>query len=232
MKVEFFTDFKLDEIILISSLPDMGRVGGLVTDHIARKVAAVDAAKIVFADKPWVNHKDGIIELPSDEYKLLVDEKNSLVIFTGENQPQEPNAVSELVDFVVNTVQKWGRIKMIISTGGYMPFQKTSGEEVYGVATSPALLEMLKSHGVSHLPNDVKSITWFNGLVLGAAKNRNIDGIGLFGEIYDPENPQPNAAKNIINKLEKILKLKIDTNELEQKIVKPVEMKKEGPGIG
>ncbi|MEM2786451.1 MAG: PAC2 family protein, partial [Candidatus Nitrosotenuis sp.] len=72
----------------------------------------------------------------------------------------------------------------------------------------------------------------FNGLVLGAAKSKNIDGIGLFGEIYDPENPQPNAAKNIIHKLEKILKLKIDTDELQQKIVKPVEMKKDGPGIG
>ncbi|MEW6042697.1 MAG: PAC2 family protein [Thermoproteota archaeon] len=232
MEVQFFADFKLNEIILISSLPDMGRVGGLVTGHIAKKVAAVNAAKIVLTDKPWINHKDGIIELPADEYNLLVDEKNSLVIFTGENQPQEPSTVSELVDFVVNTVQKWGKIKMIISTGGYMPFQKSSGEEVYGVATSSALLEMLKSHGISHLPNDVKSITWFNGLVLGAAKSKNIDGIGLFGEIYDPENPQPNAAKNIISKLEKILRLKIDTDELQQKIVKPVEMKKDGPGIG
>lgn len=232
MEAKFFGNFKMNEIILISSLPDMGRVGGLVTDHIAKKVAVVDAAKIVLTDKPWVNHKDGIIELPTDEYRLLVDEKNSLVIFTGTNQPQEPNTVSELVNFVVETVRRWGKIKMIISTGGYMPFQKTSGDEVYGVATNSKLLEMLKSHGIKPLSNDVKSITWFNGLVLGAAKSNDIDGIGLFGEIYDPENPQPNAAKNIIHKLEEILKLKIDTDELQQKIVKPVEMKKDGPGIG
>jgi hypothetical protein len=56
---------------------------------------------------------------------------------------------------------------------------------------------------VRHLPNDAKSITWFNGLVLGAAKNRDADGAGLFGEIYDSESPQHNAAKNIINKIEK-----------------------------
>ncbi|MEM3065525.1 MAG: hypothetical protein QW177_09190 [Candidatus Nitrosotenuis sp.] len=56
MKVEFFADFKLNEVILISSLPDMGRVGGLVSDHIAKKVTAIDAARIVLADKPWLTY--------------------------------------------------------------------------------------------------------------------------------------------------------------------------------
>lgn len=231
MKIEFFGDFKLKDIVLISSLPDMGRVGGLVTQHIAKKIAVKEAAKVVLSDKPWVNLKDGLVELPFDEYKFLVDEKNSLVIFTGENQPQESNAVFDLVNFVVDTAQRWGKIKLIISTGGYLPLQKSDGSEVYGVATSSKLLEMLKSHGVRLLSNDVKSITWFNGLVLGVAKNKNIDGIGLFGEIYDPESPQHKAAKNIINKIEKILKIQINTDEL-QVAEKPLELKKEGPGIG
>jgi predicted ATP-grasp superfamily ATP-dependent carboligase len=109
--------------------------------------------------------------------------------------------------------------------------QKTDGDQVYGVATDQKLLESLKPHGVKTLSNDVKSITWFNGLVLGAAKNKNIDGIGLFGEIFDPEAPQHRAAKNIINKIEKILKIQIDTDEL-QIAEKPSEPKKDGPGIG
>lgn len=233
MKVEFFGDFKLKDIVLISSLPDMGRVGGIVTEHIAKKTNAKDAAKVILMDKPWVNHEDGLIEIPTDEYKLLVDEKNSLVIFTGENQPQEPNAVFDLVNFVVDTVQRWGKIRMIVSTGGYLPMQKSDGDGVHGVATDAKLLEMLKSHDIKTLSNDVKSITWFNGLVLGAAKNKNIDGIGLFGEIQDAEAPQHKAAKNIITKLEKILKLQIDTDELQQKIVqRPADSKKDSPGIG
>jgi proteasome assembly chaperone (PAC2) family protein len=233
MKVEFFGDFKLKDIILVSSLPDMGRVGGLVTEHIAKMTSSKDAAKVTLMDKPWVNHKDGLVELPTDEYKLLVDEKNSLVIFTGENQPQEPNAVFELVNFVVDTVQRWGKIKMIVSTGGYLPMQKSDGVDVHGVATSAKLLEMLKSHGVKTLSNEVKSITWFNGLVLGAAKNKSIDGIGLFVEIQDADAPQHKAAKNIINKIEKILNLQINTDELQQKIVqKPSDLKKDSPGIG
>ncbi|HXW02362.1 MAG TPA: PAC2 family protein [Candidatus Nitrosotenuis sp.] len=231
MKIDLFGDFKLKDIVLIASLPDMGRVGGLVSAHIAKKTLAKDAARVILSDKPWVNQVDGLVEVPSDEYKILVDEKNSLVIFTGENQPQEPNAVFELVDFVIDTVQKFGNIRLIISSGGYLPMQKTDGDQVYGVATDQKLLESLKPHGVKTLSNDVKSITWFNGLVLGAAKNKNIDGIGLFGEIFDPEAPQHRTAKNIINKIEKILKIQIDTDEL-QIAEKPSEPKKDGPGIG
>ncbi len=231
MKVEFFGDFKLKDIILIASLPDMGRVGGLVSTHIAKKTMAKAAAKVVLSDKPWVNQVDGLVEVPFDDYTILVDEKNSLVIFTGETQPQEPNAVFELVDFVIDTVQKFGNVRLIISAGGYLPIQKTDGDQVYGVATDQKLLESLKPHGVKTLSNDVKSITWFNGLVLGAAKNKNIHGIGLFGEIFDPEAPQHRAAKNIINKIEKILKIQINTDEL-QIAEKPHEPKKDGPGIG
>ncbi|TBR25448.1 MAG: PAC2 family protein, partial [Candidatus Nitrosotenuis sp.] len=94
-------------------------------------------------------------------------------------------------------------------------------------------LGLLKAHNVKLLGEDVKSITWFNGLVLGVAKNKNISGVGLFGEIYDAELPQHKAAKNIINTIEKLLKLQINTDELEQKIIEqPIEVKKENPGIG
>ena len=57
--------------------------------------------------------------------------------------------------------------------------------------------------------------------------------MGLFGEIFDTESPQYGTASNIIGVIEKILQIKIDTSELDQKIVpKQTETKKEGPGIG
>src|SRR3990167_7680490 len=85
MKVNKIQDFKLKDIILISSLPDMGKVGGLVTQHLTKKLETKKSAQIILADKPWVNLKDGLVELPHDEYTLTVDEKNCIVIFTGEN---------------------------------------------------------------------------------------------------------------------------------------------------
>lgn len=233
MKIKKIHEYKLKDIILISSLPDMGKVGGLVTQHISKKLQTKKAAQMFLSDKPWVNIKDGLVNLPTDEYFLAVDEKNSIVIFTGENQPQEPRTVFEIANKVLDNVSKMGNIKMVISAGGYMPSEIGKGDTVYGVATNSASMNLLKSNNVKPLSSEVKSITWFNGIILGNSKSRNIDGIGLFGEIVDTETPQYKAASNILKVIGNMLKIKIDTKELDDKVIKqPIEINKEGPGIG
>lgn len=233
MNVEKIEDFKLKDIILISSLPDMGKVGGLVTQHLTKKLETKKAIKIILTDKPWVNLKDALIELPHDTYTISVNEKNSIVIFSGENQPQEPGTVFEIANTVLDTVGKMGNIKMVISAGGYLPSDNGKGNRVFGVGTDKKAIDALKEYELKPLSSEVKSITWFNGVILGITKNRNIQGIGLFGEIQNAESPQYKAASNIIKVLEKILKTKIDTKELDDKVVEePTETIKDGPGIG
>ncbi len=233
MNIKKIQDFKLKDIILISSLPDMGKVGGLVTQHIIKKLDAKKAAQIFLADKPWVNLKEGLVNLPTDEYFLAVDEKNSIVIFTGENQPQEPGTVFKIANKVLDTVTQMGNIKMVISAGGYLPSDSGKGDAVFGVATNSSSMDLLKSNNVKPLASEVKSITWFNGVILGISKSKNIDGIGLFGEIVDAESPQYKAASNILKVIGKILKIEIGTKEIDDKVVeRPAEINKDGPGIG
>jgi len=233
MEIKNIHDYKLKDIILISSLPDMGKVGGIVTQHIIKKLGAKKAAQIFLADKPWVNLKEGLVSLPTDEYFLAVDEKNSIVIFTGENQPQEPETVFKIANKVLDTVTQMGNIKMVISAGGYLPSEVGKGDAVFGVATNSSSMDLLKSNNVKPLASEVKSITWFNGVILGISKNKNIDGVGLFGEIVDAESPQYKAASNILKVIGKILKIEIETKELDDKVVEqPVEINKDSPGIG
>jgi len=126
-----------------------------------------------------------------------------------------------------------GNIKLVISTGGYLPMDSKEGTGVFGVATNSKLLDMLKKYDVKPLGSEVHSITWFNGLILGEAQNQNISGIGLFGEITDAEKPQYKTASNIIKVISQILEMKIGTEELEEKVIDiPTKKKKEGPGIG
>jgi len=232
MEIKNIRDYKLKDIILISSLPDMGKVGGLVTQQIIKKLDAKKATQIFLADKPWVNLKEGLVNLPTDEYILAVDEKNSIVIFTGENQPQEPRTVFKIANKVLDTVTQMGNIKMIISAGGYLPSESDKGNAVFGVATNSSSMDLLKSNNVKPLASEVKSITWFNGVILGISKSKNIDGIGLFGEIVDAESPQYKAASNILKVIEKILKIGIGTKELDDKVVENLtEINKDGPGI-
>jgi len=233
VEIKNIHNYKLKDIILISSLPDMGKVGGLVTQHISKKLSAKKAAQLFLADKPWVNIKEGLVNLPTDEYFLSVDEKNSIVIFTGENQPQEPGTVFKIANKVLETVSQMGNIKMIISAGGYLPSEIGKGDTVYGVSTNSKSMDLLKENNVKPLSSEVKSITWFNGVILGISKDKKIDGVGLFGEIVDAESPQYKAASNILKVIGKILKIEIDTKELDDKVIEqPVEIKKDGPGIG
>ena len=109
MYVDHVKNFKIDGITLISSLPDMGKVGGLVSQHITKKLDAVVAIKITISDKPWINQKNGLVTVPHDEYTIAVDEKNKIVIFTGESQPQEPDTVIRLTELVFSEVKKIGR---------------------------------------------------------------------------------------------------------------------------
>lgn len=232
MKIEKLQDFSLKDIMLVSSLPDMGKVGGLVTEHLAKKLDTKVSSKITLSDKPWVEHKAGLIDLPKDEYTLSADEKSSVVIFTGKNQPQDPKNVFDMVDYVLTEASKMGNIKMVISCGGYFPREKKD-DQVFGVATNQKVLSLLKLYNISTLDSDVNSITWFNGLILGHAKARNIDGIGIFGRIEDVDTPQYKAASNIVKIISRILGVEIDTKELDENIAeKPKESKKSSPGVG
>jgi len=59
-------------------------------------------------------------------------------------------------------------------------------------------------------------ITGFNGLILGFAKINGIQGIGMYGELNEPEIPQFRAAISIIKTLEKLTYMKFgDTSQLE-----------------
>ena len=59
-------------------------------------------------------------------------------------------------------------------------------------------------------------ITGFNGLILGFAKKNQIHGIGMYGEINNPDIPQYRAAISIIKTIEKLTYRKLgDTSQLE-----------------
>ena len=59
-------------------------------------------------------------------------------------------------------------------------------------------------------------ITGFYGLILGFAKKYGIQGIGMYGELNQPDIPQYRAAISIIKTIEKLTYRKLgNTEELE-----------------
>jgi uncharacterized protein len=211
LKVEILTKKKVDNFRIFASLPDMGRVGGLVSSFLASNLETEHIANIISNPKPWVNVKDGVIESTRDIYKIYFSDREKLLILTGEMQPEDHRELLELCNTFLDFCSSIGDVKRLYTAGGSLNEMLTGEPRVVGVATKPQLKEILVNSDVDTLGSEFTTITWFNGLILGMASDRNIEAIGFYGEISDKSLPQPLAAKSIVKAFAKIEHLSIST---------------------
>jgi hypothetical protein len=120
----------------------------------------------------------------------------------------------EVAEQVLDTCEKHG-VKRLFVLAGY-----GVGEgEVCCAATEIELVEALKARGIG--TGYEGPFMGFSGLVLGLAKLRGIKGVCLFGRsqpsVEDPEYPDPQAAKKLLESLSKVLDLSLDLSEFDEK---------------
>jgi proteasome assembly chaperone (PAC2) family protein len=239
MKIEIKKEIKVDGFKVFASLPDMGRVGGLVSEYLAKNLENELVAEIISSDKPWVLYSDGVVRSSADVYSIYYCESNKLLIFTGESQPQDAGELYRLSNIFLDYVQAIGKINLLYGAGGYLREQLAGAPKVCGVVNNPKLKKMLEKSEIEPIGTDVNSITWFNGLILGLAAERDIDAIGLFGEISETTVPQPLAAKSIVKAFAKMENITLDTKLLDEqyeevldRTQKDKEPSRFRPGIG
>lgn len=238
MKLNAIKQVKSDGFALFASLPDMGRVGGLVSSFLAQNLKCEQVAEVVSSDKPWVSYADGIVKSASDTYKVHYSDEHKLMIFTGESQPQDPGELYALCSTLLDFAQGAGKVTRLYGAGGYLRDQLTGAPRVCGVVNRPELKNVLSKAGIDPVGPEISSITWFNGVILGMAAERGIDAVGLFGEISETTAPQPLAAKSILAAFSRLEDIPLDTKLLDRQyesILEEAQKKKEpkyGPGIG
>jgi proteasome assembly chaperone (PAC2) family protein len=239
MKLEIIKEFKEGEFTVFASLPDMGRVGGLVSSFLAQNLKCEQVAEISASDKPWVAHADGVVKSAGDTYRIFYDKEHKLLIFTGESQPQDPGQLYTLCNTFLDYAASAGTIRRLYGAGGYLREQLAGAPRVCGVVNRPELKKVLAREGVELVGNEITSITWFNGVILGLAADRGVEAIGLFGEIAETTVPQPLAAKSILSAFSRLENIVLDTKKLDRQyesILEEIQRKKEptnfGPGIG
>jgi uncharacterized protein len=239
IKINKIKDIKADEFTLFASLPDMGRVGGLVSSFLSQHLRTEPVADMTSSDKPWVSYSDGVVKSTSDVYRISYDKRHRMMVFTGESQPQDPGELYRLCNTLLDYVQSVGKVTRLYGAGGYLREQVTGAPRACGVVNRPELKKVLTKAGLEVVGSEITTITWFNGLILGLAAERGIGAIGLFGEIGETTIPQPLAAKTIISAFSKLENISIDTKPLDrhyESILEDLQSKKEpskfGPGIG
>ncbi len=204
----------LEKPIVIAAMQDMGNVGGIVIDFLNKQLKTQRFRLAKSSYPTCVIDKGGYIGLPDENWEYCYTD--DLIVFGGGvGQPQTNEELHSLCQDVIDVAKKYSS-KFIYTFGGFHTNREfNKSPKTYVTTTSFQLTNQLEKLNVYFTPQK-SVITGFNGLILGYAKMNGIQGIGLYGELNDPEIPQYRAAISIINTLEKLTYQKLgNTDDLE-----------------
>jgi len=170
----------LEKPIFVQGLPGFGNVGKIAAHLLIKFCGAKPFAGLYtpsFPDYVSVNSK-GICHLPRYEFYAAPMEKNDFVILSGDTQPSFDDVVAHyaLCSEVLDFVEKQG-CSFIVTMGGVPNTEEKA--QVYVAATSPRLaMEFMEKGAVIYSKGRIVGAT---GLMLGLAKERNLEGVCLLG---------------------------------------------------
>ena len=242
MGIIFRQEPELHHPDMVVSWPGIGNVGIITIETLRQAVQAEELGEI----EPWdffypnkVVIQGGILTemgFPGNKFYYKRMAENDLLFFIGEEQPAtresayaEGKRAYEMANLVLDVAQKFSCKRIFTSGAAISVTHHTFQPKVWAVANQKALLSDLRRYDNTILMSEVEgkgnqgSITGLNGLLIGAAKRRGIDGICLMGEIPDYLSrmpfPYPKASKAVLGTLAKIIGINIANNNLNDMII-------------
>jgi uncharacterized protein (TIGR00162 family) len=208
--------------ILVCGLPGIAFIGKLAVDYLIRELGAklVGAVYAPFFSPYVLIGSDGVVEILRNELYYLQDEGGRGIYFlTGNAQAASPEGQYALLDKVLETVLPLG-VTHVYSIAAFLTDKPFERPTVYGIATTPSLVDGVAEWGVVAM--DQGSISGMNGLILGLARMKQLNGTCLLGETHGYQTPtgqyivDANAARAVLEILTAMLKLPVDMKPLEQ----------------
>ena len=218
--VKLYARPKLKSPVMLASWPGISNVSTIVASYLGRKLDFKKLAEIEafhFFDPIGVAVRDNMVEAPQFPQSKFYYWKNKgkgsdIILFIGEDQPATKGY--ELANCVLDIGERF-RVKRIYTCAAALTrIHHTEQPKVWGVATNRQAIEDMKKYDLTQRGN--LQIAGLNGLLLGVAKERNIEGVCLLGEVpvYATRIQNPMAALAILKVLTKILDIEIDMAEL------------------
>jgi proteasome assembly chaperone (PAC2) family protein len=208
--------------LLVAVWPGMGQVALTAGYYLMSKLHMHETEPLATQDLFDVNQveiRDGLVRterLPRSRIFLRNDaaEGRDVIVLIGEAQPPSGNLTfcRRLLDYAerrgVREVFTFAAMADDVPLG--------ARARVFGVATHAEGRETLKSRGVEVLSGG--RITGLNGILLGAAAERGLHGIGLLGEMPAMviQVPFAKASSAVLRVFDTISGIRIDLGELEE----------------
>ena len=213
---KIFATPKVTKPVLVCGLPGSGYVGKLAADHLVDLFGAKKVVEYTCDSfPPQVNvREDGTAEpLKAQLFYAPVGRGKGLFVFTADAQPTTSEGEYELSDAVVEIAKKNG-VKTVYTLAAYITGSFAADQKVYGAATSKRMLQKVSANGATLMKGG--GISGMNGLLIGMAALRGLEGVCLLGETSG-YLVDAGASKAVLEVLTKLIDLQIDTAKLKEK---------------
>jgi uncharacterized protein (TIGR00162 family) len=203
---------------LICGLPGTGYVGKIAVDHLIQELNAKRLADIFSTSFPpqVMIRPDGVAELMKNTVfysKAAVSSSNDVLLFTGDSQPTSPESEYLLAEQILDIAAKFST-KKVFTLAASVTGVFVDKPRVFGTATDSDIVKTFSGKNI--LTMDSGSIVGMNGLIIGIAKLRGMQGTCLLGEtsgyVVDAK-----ASKSILESLLSVVEITIDITNLEKK---------------
>ena len=205
---------------MLAAWPGIGNVATIVANYLKRKLNFKPLGQLeasYFFDPIGVTVKDNVVEAPQFPQSNFYYWKNKgggsdIILFIGDDQLSSKGY--ELANCVLDVGQRFKAKRVYTCAAALTRIHHTEQPGVWGVATSPDITGDLIKYDLMRAGN--LQIAGLNGLLLGVAKERNIEGICLLGEVpfYATRLQNPIAALAVLKVLTMVLDIDIDLAEL------------------
>ena len=200
-----FTDIETPDInkpILVAAMQDMGDIGSVAIHFINKNLKTMPFRNVAACYPNYVVDRGGYIDYQQEKWQYRYGQ-DVIVFGGGVGQPQTNEELYILCQDVIDIAKKYS-VQLIYTLGAFHTERNLAKKpKTFVTTTSQALTDQIKNLGIETTPSS-SLITGFNGLILGFAKMNNIQGIGLYAEINDPQIPQYRSAKSVLQLLERL----------------------------
>jgi len=217
--VKTYEEPELKDPVFVEGLPGIGNVGKITTDYFIDKLKMkkmVDIYSEYLPPQVFINNS--IVHLVRESlYYKKTNKKNDLIFLAGDFQGTTQEGQYELSYKILELLKKYN-VSKIYTLGGYSIGKIVDKPKVLGAVSDKNIIKMLEKAGVTFPDGEPSGgIVGSAGLLLGLGKELfDMNGACLMGETSG-YFADPKGAREIINVLTKILKIKVNLKDIDEK---------------
>ena len=211
----------LTEPNMLAAWPGISNVAMIAASYIARKLEFKELAEVrapYFFDPIGVMVRNNVVEEPQFPQSRFYYWKNpggsDIILFMGDAQPNTKSY--DLANTIVDAAVRFKVKRIYTCAAAITRIHHTEDPKVWGVGTSAPVVKELSN--LNLIQGGSLQIAGMNGILLGVAKERKLEGACLLGEVpnYTTRLHNPVAALAVVRVLADLLSIKIDYAELKQ----------------